>query len=127
MGEKDETNDIVAEEKGDPDKSGRVTTFALGVRWAWEKVQKANTLAEVKAAIAEAATMLGTGDIIVRLSVPPQGYLGLMIDAWLAWKYGEIDKPGTKELLDRALAVYSQLYLRALMRSRRERGEGAPP
>jgi hypothetical protein len=44
-----------------------------------------------------------------------------MGDAYLAWKYGEIERPATKELLDRALAVYLMVYLRLLVKSRRER------
>jgi len=45
-----------------------------------------------------------------------------MGDAYVAWKYGEIDRrPGSKELLDTALAVYPNVYLRLLMKSRRER------
>lgn len=98
-----------------------------GLRWPWEKLSEAKTAEEVKAAIAEAAAMLGTEDIVIRLSIPPQGYLRLMGDAWMAWKYGEIEKPGSKEILDRALAVYCQLYLGALMKSRRERVQGARP
>lgn len=98
-----------------------------GLRWPWEKLGKAKTADEVKAAVAEAATLLGTEDIQIRLSIPPQGYLRLMGDAWLAWQYGEIERPGTKELLDRALAVYCQLYLGAMMKSRRERAQGGKP
>lgn len=98
-----------------------------GLRWPWEKLGKAVTADEVKVVIAEAAAMLGTEDILIRLSIPPQGYLRLMGDAWLAYKYGEIERPGTRELLDRALAVYCQLYLGALLKSRREKAQGAKP
>ena len=96
-------------------------TTAGGLRWAWEKLAKAETKEEVEQVLAEATTMVGDGDVQIRGSVPGKGYVKLMGDAYLAYRYGEIEKPGPKELLDRALAVYSNIYLRLLAKSRRER------
>jgi hypothetical protein len=92
-----------------------------GLRWTWEKLAKATTKEEVEQVLAEAASMVGDGDVEITGSVPGKGYVKLMGDAYLAYKYGEIEKPGTKQLLDRALAVYSNIYLRLLAKSRRER------
>jgi hypothetical protein len=44
-----------------------------------------------------------------------------MGDAYAAWRYDEIEKPGSRESLDRALAIYSNVYLRLLVKSRRGR------
>lgn len=92
-----------------------------GLRWAWDRLAKATTKEEVEQALAEAASMVGDGDVEITGSVPGKGYVKLMADAYLAYRYGEIEKPGPKELLDRALAVYSSIYLRLLAKSRRER------
>lgn len=92
-----------------------------GLRWQWEKLAKAVTKEDVEQVLAEAATMVGDGDVEIRGSVPGKGYVRLMADAYLAYRYGEIEKPGPKELLDRALAVYSSIYLRALAKTGRER------
>ena len=55
------------------------------------------------------------------LPASAKGFLKIMGDAYLAYRYGEIEKPGPKEILDRALAVYSNIYLRLLAKARRER------
>jgi hypothetical protein len=82
------------------------------LRWHWEKVGKAKSKEEVQAILAETAALIGDDDITLILPVPTKVYLKVMGDAYLAYRYGEIEKPGTKELLDRALAVYSTVYLR---------------
>ncbi len=97
------------------------TKGTRGLRWQWEKLAKATTKEEVEQVLAEAATMVGDDDVEIRGSVPGKGYVKLMGDAYLAYRYGEIERPGPKEILDRALAVYSNIYLRLLAKSRRER------
>lgn len=92
------------------------------LRWQWEKLAKAKSKEEVQATLAETAALIGDDDITLYLPVPAKGFLKLMGDAYMAWRFGELEKPGTKELLDRALAVYSNIYLRLLVKSRRERG-----
>ena len=92
-----------------------------GLRWRWERLAKATTKEELEQVLAEATTMAGEGDVEIRGSVQSKGYVKLMGDAYLAYRYGEIEKPGPKELLDRALAVYSNIYLRLLAKTRRER------
>ena len=103
------------EEGGQHGKSTR------GMKWQWEKLTKVRTKEEFQAVLAETAAMIGDDDVTITLPVSAKGFLKIMGDAYVAWNYGELEKPGTKELLDRALAVYSSIYLKLLMKSGRER------
>jgi hypothetical protein len=52
-----------------------------GLRWSWEKLTQAKGKEEIQAILAEAERILGDGDVMIRLCVPPKGYLKLMGDA----------------------------------------------
>jgi hypothetical protein len=53
--------------------------------------------------LAEAEALIGDGDVTLALTVSAEGYVKVMGEAYSAYRLGEIEKPGTQELLDRAL------------------------
>ena len=92
-----------------------------GIKWQWAKLAQARTKEEFQSALLELAEVVGNSDMHVTLVIPPKEYVRLAGNAWVAYKYGELEACNAKSIIDRALGMYD-LYLKQKAVERRKRG-----